>query len=224
MADLMNETTSGTFVLSGAMSQPSTIDEPICETITRDLLQVYNKLKVVLVFSVRGSFNYEFCKRGENTGNENDTSKDEILKSLKHWDLWGPLLVCLFLSILLSINSPADQSALVFSSVFFIFFIGASIVTINAQLLGASLSFFQSVCVLGYCVFPLSLASLVINMLSWFNVDLLVVNILIVFVTFLWSTKASVLFIGQFIREEKKSLAVFPVFFFYTFLSWMILL
>ena len=32
-------------------------------------------------------------------------------------------------------------------------------VTLNAQLLGGKISFFQSVCVLGYCIFPLNVAS-----------------------------------------------------------------
>jgi hypothetical protein len=29
---------------------------------------------------------------------------------------------------------------------------------------------------------------------------------------------------GQVIKEERRSLAVYPVFFFYTFIAWMILL
>ena len=222
MADLMNETSAGTFKLSGSMDTPSTIDEPISTTISRDLLQVYNKLKVVLIFSIKGSSSLRTGSSSSSTPSSPES--EEILKSLKHWDLWGPLLVCLFLSILLSINSPASQSALVFSSVFFLFFVGASVVTLNAQLLGGGISFFQSVCVLGYCVFPLSLASLTINILSWCGIELILVNIIITGVTFVWATKASVLFIEQFVVEEKKALAVYPVFFFYTFLSWMILL
>lgn len=48
---------------------------------------------------------------------------------------------------------------MVFATVFVIVWVGAAAVTLNAQLLGGSISFFQSVCILGYCVFPLTLSS-----------------------------------------------------------------
>ena len=91
------------------------------------------------------------------------------------------------------------------------------------QLLGGSISFFQSVCVLGYCVFPLAIASLLLLLIHAFGKSV-VVDLLVVAVAFVWSTRASVVFIGQFISEERRALAVYPVFFFYTFLGWMILI
>jgi hypothetical protein len=89
---------------------------------------------------------------------------------LKDWDLWGPLILCLTLAILLSSQSspanklnpaltPADDSGLVFGAVFIVTWCGAAIVTMNAKLLGGSVSFFQSICVLGYCLFPLVLSA-----------------------------------------------------------------
>lgn len=75
-------------------------------------------------------------------------------------DLWGPLLVCLLLSTLLSVTAPGDSASMVFAAVFVIVWFGAAAVTINAQLLGGTISFFQSVCILGYCVFPLTLSAL----------------------------------------------------------------
>ena len=83
-------------------------------------------------------------------------------------DLWGPLLVCLLLSSVLSISTPSDSSSLVFATVFVIVWCGAALVTVNAQLLGGSISFFQSVCILGYCVFPLTLASICLLITSFF--------------------------------------------------------
>jgi hypothetical protein len=90
---------------------------------------------------------------------------------LKDWDLWGPLILCLTLAILLSSqSSPAnklnpaltaqDDSGLVFGAVFIVTWCGAAIVTMNAKLLGGSVSFFQSICVLGYCLFPLVLSAI----------------------------------------------------------------
>lgn len=54
-------------------------------------------------------------------------------------DLWGPLLVCLALSIMLSLKAPGDQSALVFAAVFVVVWCGAALVTLNAQLLGGKM-------------------------------------------------------------------------------------
>jgi len=76
-------------------------------------------------------------------------------------------LVCLLLSTILSITAPSSSSSLVFAAVFVIVWCGAAIVTVNAQLLGGSISFFQSVCILGYCVFPLTLSALVCLVISF---------------------------------------------------------
>mmetsp|Transcript_7049 Transcript_7049/g.12682 ORF Transcript_7049/g.12682 Transcript_7049/m.12682 type:complete len:200 (+) Transcript_7049:202-801(+) len=186
---------------------PTTLDEPVSETILRDLRSVYSKLRVVLAPSNVRATTYE---------------DNEALKLLKDWDLWGPLLICLLLSVLLSVDA-GSHGALVFSAVFMLVWVGAAIVTLNAQLLGGSISFFQSVCVLGYCVFPLVISAFVLLLLHTF-VNSVILDLVIVTLAFIWSTRASVVFIGQFISEERKTLAVYPVFFFYLFLSWMILI
>uniref|UniRef100_I2CPI6 Protein YIPF n=1 Tax=Nannochloropsis gaditana (strain CCMP526) TaxID=1093141 RepID=I2CPI6_NANGC len=179
-----------------------TLDEPVWQTVKRDLTQVGSKLQVVLL------------------PREN---QDGVLKKLKDWDLWGPLLVCLTLSILLSITAPEEQGALVFAAVFFVVWFGAAVVTMNAQLLGGTISFFQSLCILGYCVFPLDIAALA-NLLIGLAFQSLVVKAVVVAVGFAWATRASVVFIGQVIAPERKVLALFPVFFFYTFLAWLVLI
>ncbi|CAM9178129.1 unnamed protein product [Choristocarpus tenellus] len=169
----------------------------------RDLRSVGAKLRIVL----------------------NPTGDQEgVLKKLKDWDLWGPLMVCLVLSIMLSVTAPADQGTLVFAAVFVVVWCGAAIVTLNAQLLGGTISFFQSVCVLGYCVFPLLISAVVCLVLKAIHVNMFLVKATIVAVGFAWATRASKVFISQIISPERKLLAVYPVFFFYTFISWMILL
>ena len=44
---------------------------------------------------------------------------------------------------------------------FVVVWLGALVVTLNTKLLGGHISFFQSVCVLGYCLLPLSIALIV---------------------------------------------------------------
>jgi len=181
-----------------------TLDEPVSVTVGRDLRQVADKLRVVLLPS-------------KENGNETTLNK------LREWDLWGPLLVCLLLSLVLSGSAPGDSASLVFAAVFVIVWCGATVVSLNAQLLGGTISFFQSVCILGYCVFPLTVAAVICFIMSfiWKN---FVIKLALVTVGFVWSTRASVVFMGNVIKEERKTLAVFPVFFFYTFIAWMILL
>mmetsp|Transcript_7390 Transcript_7390/g.15995 ORF Transcript_7390/g.15995 Transcript_7390/m.15995 type:complete len:384 (-) Transcript_7390:281-1432(-) len=151
----------------------------------------------------------------------------ERRRALREWDLWGPLLVCLSLGILLSINSPHSQSALTFSTVFVMMWCGSAVVAFNAILLGGNISFFQAACVLGYCVFPLNVAAMVVVVLRDLRVlkkYVWVYKIPIVIVAFMWCTRASTVFVGQFIKAERRALAVFPVFFFYAFLAWLIVL
>jgi len=121
---------------------------------------------------------------------------------------------------------PSGQSSIVFAAVFCAVWLGSAVVTINAQLLGGTISFFQSVCVLGYCVFPMTMAAFVVDLLKMIPLGGLatLLDLAVLGVAFLWSTRASALFIGQYIVASRRVLAVFPVLFFYIFLAWLILL
>lgn len=136
------------------------------------------------------------------------------------------MIVCLLLSILLSLRAPSSQTSDVFASVFVSFAVGASVVTFNAKLLGStSISFFQSVCVLGYSVFPFCVSAILIAVFE--NVPVLghvLFDLIWVMIGFVWSTRASTVFMGMFIGKERRLLAVFPVLFYYTWLGWLVLL
>lgn len=113
-------------------------------------------------------------------------------KVLQDWDWWGPLLLCLALSIKLSLGTSTTDEGIfarilmrgsfVFAATFFIIWFGAAVVTLNGQLLGGNLSFFQSVCVLGYCLFPLVAAGF-LNLILIFNF----LKIIITGVAYCWS-------------------------------------
>lgn len=207
------------------LSKPvCTLDEPVRETIMRDVRAVGSKLRVVMLpLDRKGGLGYMGVGGAEGEDDSPGQNQQLVINRLREWDLWGPLIVCLTLSVILSFKAPSAQSSTVFATVFVSVWVGAAIVTVNAQLLGGTISFFQSVCVLGYCVFPLTIAALVVGVLrlTWFGVVWL--DLVWVIVGFIWATRASTVFIGQYIAVEKRALAVFPVFFFYTFLCWMIL-
>ena len=213
-----------------------TLDEPVTETIMRDLRMVGNKMMCVL------------------------NPRKANIQTLKDWDLWGPLILCLLLATLLSWCAPYEQASLVFASVFVIIWCGAAVVTVNALLLGGNISFFQSVCVLGYCIFPLNIASIICILgghIVW--------RVCVVAVCFFWSTGASLGaspptrasahpparrarhaaalchsraralthhsvvgvplagFMGELVPPNRKALAVYPLFLFYTAIGWLIL-
>ena len=78
-------------------------------------------------------------------------------EGLRDWDLWyvgvynptttfcadmlfrGPLLFCLLLAFLLSLNARADQRSFVFSGVFALIWIGEAVVTLQIKLLGGNM-------------------------------------------------------------------------------------
>ncbi|OBZ85855.1 Protein YIPF6 [Choanephora cucurbitarum] len=138
-----------------------TLDEPVTTTIMRDLKKVGSKLLQVLQ------------PNGDRT-------------VLRDWDLWGPLLLCLILAIILSLRAPDQQAVPIFTGIFVIVWVGAAIVTLNAKLLGGAVSFFQTVCVIGYCLFPIVVSAIVATL-----VDLIWVRLPMSLLSFAWATFGS---------------------------------
>lgn len=66
-------------------------------------------------------------------------SGDNAARGLREWDLWGPLVFCLLLSLLLSFNAREKQKEAVFSGVFAIVWIGEAVVTLQIKLLGGNM-------------------------------------------------------------------------------------
>ncbi|KAF4552943.1 Yip1 domain-containing protein 2 [Elsinoe fawcettii] len=158
----------------------NTLDETVWATLSRDLLAVWEKMRQVLYpkYLLGGAMNPSSSLNPNNTGSEGGQGfgqglmgvvgrwpdADVVLQGgmsegLRDWDLWGPLLFCLLLSFLLS-RGKGEQTSVVFSGVFAIVWIGEAVVTVQIKLLGGNISFFQSVCIIGYTLFPLVIASL----------------------------------------------------------------
>ena len=117
-----------------------------------------------------------------------------------------------------------EDGAMVFQIVFIVVWLGAAIVTVNGQLLGGSMyvlftisSFFQSVCILGYCLGPLTIAGLVVKLfLSSLHV---LIQFVVALLGFAWSTYSSYGFISDMVQADRKALAVYPLCLFYLFLA-----
>jgi protein YIPF6 len=225
----------------------STLDEPVIETIMRDVRAVGAKLRIVLLpmdrtitpltYAAVSMSADQQAPNGETGGGQQSASPAPppavnapqangnqqsdldltehdrmVLQRLKDWDLWGPLILCLALAVILSIKAPTDQASLVFAAVFSSVWIGGTVVTINAQLLGGTISFFQSLCVIGYSIFPMVIVAYVIGCLKLFINTWLWLDVIVIFIGFLWSSRVSSIFVSLYVKPERR------------FMGWMILL
>jgi hypothetical protein len=155
-------------------------------------------------------------------------AQGNMSEGLRDWDLWGPLVFCLLLSLFLSFRAESEQRALVFSGVFAMVWVGEAVVTVQIKLLGGNMyvlsptlskkelltctrSFAQSVCIIGYTLFPLVIASL----LSVFNLHT-VIRIPVYLVLVAWSLAAGVSILGgSGVLKNRVGIAVYPLFVFY---------
>lgn len=181
----------------------NTLDEPIKETILRDVKAIGTKFWHVLY-------------------------PKEKKALLKEWDLWGPLILCTFLAMMLQESGSIDQvneGGPEFAEVFVIVWIGSMVVTMNTKLLGGNISFFQSVCVLGYCLLPpvLSLVVCRILLLAHQTTMLFIMRFTITIIGFVWATIASVSFLGDSHPHGRRLLTVYPIFLFYFVISWLVI-
>lgn len=133
--------------ISNDAADLDTLTEPVLTTIGRDLKMVARKLRVVLLPTTGaggeapplGSPAAAADGGAGATPTGSEAAAAGTLRVLREWDLWGPLLLCLVLSIILSINAPSGQASLVFASVFVTVWAGAAVVTVNAKLLGGNM-------------------------------------------------------------------------------------
>jgi hypothetical protein len=212
----------------------NTIDETVWETLSRDLLAIWEKMKQVLYpkyllggMMQRGG-GIGAAERGEADGFGDGVrglvgrwpDADVILQGgmsegLRDWDLWGPLVFCLLLSLFLSRRAQDTQKELVFSGVFAVVWIGEAVVTLQIKLLGGNISFFQSVSIIGYTLFPLVIAS----MLSAIGLHP-IPRIPIYLVLVAWSLAAGISILGgSGVVKNRVGIAVYPLFVFYILLG-----
>lgn len=206
----------------------NTIDESVWETLSRDLLAVWEKMKQVLwpkyllggMLQRAGSGTADT----ENQGFGRDLrglvgrwpDADGILQGamsegLRDWDLWGPLIFCLLLSLFLSMRASKDQKDLVFSGVFSLIWLGEAVVAVQIKLLGGHISLMQSISILGYTIFPLVIAAL----LSALRLDV-IFRAPIYMVLVAWSLAAGVSILGgSGVVKNRVVLAIYPMFLFY---------
>ena len=74
------ESVASTAAATEVNGEMNTLDEPVSETIKRDLMRIWQKLRIVL----------------NPIGAAHDSA--EKRKEIRNWDLWGPFFFCLMLA------------------------------------------------------------------------------------------------------------------------------
>ncbi|SCV04186.1 LAME_0H16446g1_1 [Lachancea meyersii CBS 8951] len=162
----MSDLVEPDFVVSGQPSNPfadanmsslptsgrGTLDEPITETLKRDLLQINSRLKEV----VYPQFPLRWRSAGERNNDPEWTLPDDngisAVQKDHCADLWAPLLFTIAFSVALS--RASDQ----FSRIFVLSWASLAILAVHLTL-GSSkdsgkLAFLTAVSTCGYCFFP----------------------------------------------------------------------
>ncbi|EDQ84832.1 uncharacterized protein MONBRDRAFT_12454 [Monosiga brevicollis MX1] len=162
-----------------------TLDEPVWDTLKRDLVAIGRK------------FYYVFVPHRS--------------KALLHdWDLWGPMILTMTLALMLRSSAGPDFQSEVFAGVFFIICVGATVITVNNQLLG------------GYCILPLVTACLLLKLISAISTHL-ALRTLVVAVALAWSIYASFGFVSGQSPVKRRALVLYPIVLYYIVIAWLVL-
>ena len=173
----------------------STLDESVSITIKRDLDLIYTKLKLVMNPFI---------------------SKEKKYIQIRQWDLWGPLLLNIILTLTLTFNTK--EKGQITSLIFIIFWLGGSIIYLNNYFLEVKTSIFQIYCLLGYCLFPLNISAIIVTIINSYDFFRLIV----VGISCFLSIKASSDYLKVITNNEQRYLVLYPCILLYLYISWFI--
>jgi hypothetical protein len=180
---------------SSSLNDRGTLDESVNTTIIRDLKLIYNKLKLVINPLI---------------------SREKKYSQIRQWDLWGPLLLNIILALTLTLNTK--EKGQITSLIFIIFWVGGAIIFLNNHFLGVKASIFQMFCLLGYCLFPLNIAAIIVTLFNFFEL----VRFIIVGVACLWSIYSSSDYLRIITTNEQRYLVLYPCILFYLYIAWLV--
>ena len=173
-----------------------TLDESVYATISRDFSMIYNKLKYVINPFISREMKYNH---------------------IRQWDLWGPLLLNLILASTLALNTK--EKGQITSLIFIIFWLGGVAIYLNNYFLEVKASIFQIFCLLGYCLFPLNIAAIIVTIINSYDI----IRLIVVGFTCFWSIYSSSDFLSTITNQDQRYLVLYPCILFYLYISWFII-
>ena len=172
-----------------------TLDESVYATVSRDFSMIYNKLKYVINPFISREMKYNH---------------------IRQWDLWGPLLLNLILASTLALNTK--EKGQITSLIFIIFWLGGVAIYLNNYFLEVKASIFQIFCLLGYCLFPLNIAAIIVTIINSYDI----IRLIVVGFTCFWSIYSSSDYLKIMINQDQRYLVLYPFILFYLYISWFI--
>ena len=176
-------------------SNQGTLDESVYATVSRDFSMIYNKLKYVINPFISREMKYNH---------------------IRQWDLWGPLLLNLILASTLALNTK--EKGQITSLIFIIFWLGGVAIYLNNYFLEVKASIFQIFCLLGYCLFPLNIAAIIVTIINSYDI----IRLIVVGFTCFWSIYSSSDYLKAITTQDKRYLVLYPCILFYLYISWFI--
>lgn len=163
-------------------------DLPLLEELDIDPRDIYYKLRCVLLPHPRFGFD------------------QTVLKS--NPDFWGPLAVVLFFSLV----SLYGQFHVV-SWIITMWFLGSLVIFLLARVLGADVTYSQSLGVIGYSLLPLAITALVLSFTSSLYVLCLILRVFGV----MWASFSAATLLASEELKHKKVLIIYPIFLLYIY-------
>ena len=114
-------------------------------------------------------------------------SQGEAPTYVRNWDLWGPFLMCLIFAFFIDSIIVITIDTTTFMALIFAVFAGGVIVTFNIKILGGKISYFQSISILGYCICPIFLALILVQVLKFFQIKIALLRLILILVATAWS-------------------------------------
>jgi len=187
--------------LKYAEGELNTLDEPIFDTIKRDLKAVGKKVSNAMCPYWVPKF------------------------LLVEWDMWGALFFASYIGILLQQLNSYDVYASQFTQIVLVVFLGTAAVTYShVVMLRTNTSIFQYISVLGYCLAPLALSVTVTYVFDFFSFGRSFWARFLFFIVFTaWSILASLLILKPDGETASIPYHMLPIIFYYMTIGLLIL-
>ena len=163
-------------------------DRPLLEELDIDPKDIYYKLRCVLLPHPKFGFDQTVLKNNP--------------------DFWGPLAVVLFFSLV----SLYGQFHVV-SWIITMWFIGSLVIFLLARVLGADVTYSQSLGVIGYSLLPLAVTALLLSLVK----SLYFVSATLRMIGVLWASFSAATLLASEELKHKKVLIIYPIFLLYVY-------
>ncbi|CDK26202.1 unnamed protein product [Kuraishia capsulata CBS 1993] len=236
----------------------NTLDESVLVTLHRDLSKIGEKLlqilwplklrqRLVLVQRIGARFASDGTGSLDSSqleaGDDTEEYSKEAIKKILDWDLWGPLVIVLGFSLIITYLQTRSvetslKSSEIFSAAFTLLWATLTALSVNIQLFAPvsdansdtshtgtiALSLFQCISILGYGLFPIVIGGLISIFLTWKWI-----RIIVEFIAVVWAVY-SIYLILRIVNnsgsnkgkgDDRLLLTVYPIALVYGIFAWL---